>query len=218
MERQFKIGDFETWIDWDLILTSKDVTPPEPKSMYVDIDGMDGSLDLSESLTGGPVYKDRTVSATFWTDRGSRKDRSALIRDIVNNIHGKKLPIIEPDDPDHYFLGRVKVKDINNIIPYATISIEATCEPWRYLNEDITRYFKVNSLDPTALVFTNEGAKTVCPEIKITGAITLMYDGIETQLSAGVYKISDLKFKQGKNVVEVSGSGSVTFTYKEADL
>ena len=109
MERYFKFDKFNTFTDWDLILTAKDVTPPEPKIYKVDIDGMDGTLDLSEALSGQVVYKDRTVSAKFWTDHGTRADRNYLLRRIRQAIHGKKVRIVEPDDPDHYlFVKKIK--------------------------------------------------------------------------------------------------------------
>ena len=70
MERYFVLDKYNTWYDWRLICTAKDVTPPEPKTYYVELDGMDGTLDLSESLTGEISYKDRTVSAAFFTNNG----------------------------------------------------------------------------------------------------------------------------------------------------
>ena len=218
MERYFILDKFNTWYDWRLILTGKDVTPPEPKTNYVEIDGMSGSLDLSESLTGEITYKDRIVSASFWTSEGSFKERASLLRKIVTALHGKKVKIIEPDDPTHYFYGRVAVTSVNNILPYAEFTIEATCEPWRYSIEDSVRTIEVNSQIITNAVIHNNGVKTLSPIITVVGSVDLTYNGIKTPLTYGTYKIPDIKLRQGVNVIGVSGNGSVTFTYKEADL
>lgn len=217
MERFFVLDKFNTWYDWKLVLTTKGVTPPEPKTNYVDISGMNGSLDLSESLTGEVSYKDRTITATFWTDDRSRTDRERLLRNIVAALHGKKIKIIEPDDPNHYFYGRVKIKSVINTLPYAEFSIEATCEPWRYALEETSRSIELNSTLAN-LVIRNDGVKTLCPTITVTDLVTIVHNGSTTSLSAGVYKISDLKLHQGANVIGVSGKGSVTFTYREAEL
>ena len=217
MERFFILDNFNTWYDWRLILTSKTITPPEPKTKYVEIDGMSGSLDLSESLTGEITYKDRTITATFWTDNGSRKDREKLLRDIRVALHGRKIKIIEPDDPEHYFYGRVKIKSENNILPYAEFTIECTCEPWRYSLNDTVREVEVTE-KVTSVVINNNGAKTLYPVISVKGNVTITYNDINTTLSDGDYKISDVKLRHGFNIIEVSGAGSVTFTYKEADL
>ena len=218
MERFFKLDNINTWSDWSLVLTSKDVTPPEPKTNYVELDGMSGSLDLSEALSGEITYKDRTVSASFWTSEGSRKDRARLIQKIIATLHGKKIKIIEPDDLDHYFYGRVKVKGYNNLITYSDLAIEATCEPWRYAIEDSSRTLIVRNNETVKAVISNNGVKTLCPTITIDGQINLSYKDVSASLSSGTYIVSDIKLYQGDNIISVSGNGSVTFTYREADL
>ena len=217
MERFFILDKFNTWYDWRLILTKKDVTPPEPKTNYVNIDGMDGSLDLSETLSGEVTYNDRTVSASFWTDYGTRKDRERLLRDIRLSLHGKKMRIIEPDDPDHYFYGRVRIKSQSNNLAYAEFTIEAVCDPWRYSINDITREVVLTD-DPIDIVIRNEGLKTLSPTITVSDRVTVIYDNVKTLLTAGTYIISTIKLRRGVNLINVSGNGSVSFAYKEADL
>ena len=217
MERFFILDKFNTWYDWRLILTAKDVTPPEPKTNYVNLDGMDGTLDLSESLTGEIAYNDRTVTASFWTNNGTRTEREALLREIRAALHGRKIKIIDPDDPDHYFHGRVKIKSVKNIVPYAEFSIEATCEPWRYANEESVRSVEVND-QTVSVVMSNNGVKTLSPTITVTGSVTISYNGSTVDLTAGAYRITDIKLYRGVNIVTVSGTGTVIFTYKEADL
>ncbi len=218
VERYFILDKFNTWYDWNLILTAKDVTPPEPKTYLVEIDGAEGSLDLSESLSGRVVYKDRKVTADFWTDHGNRKDRERIYREIIRSLHGKKIQLIEPDDPEHYFLGRVTISELSNNLAYATFSITATCEPWRYSIEESVRRVDITGSIRKDVVISNNGVKTLCPEITVNGSVTLYFNGSETLLTTGSYKVSDLKLKQGSNVIGVSGNGSVVFKYKEADL
>lgn len=219
MERFFMLDKYNTWYNWRLILTSKDITPPEPKTNYVNIDGMSGSLDLSESLTGEITYNDRTVSASFWTSEGTRAERENLIKDITSKLHGKKIKIIEPDDPFHYFYGRVTVKGVMNTLAYSEFSITCTCDPWRYAINDSVRRVDVDSQVVTEIIIIhNNGAKTVCPDITITGSVDITYNGVKTSLTDGSYKITDIKLRQGMNMIGVSGTGSATFTYKEADL
>lgn len=218
MERFFILDKFNTWYDWRLYLTSKDISDPEPNTNYVKLDGMSGTLDLSESLTGEITYTDRTITATFWTDEGSRKDRERLLRTIVAALHGKKIKIVDPDDPDHYFYGRVKIKSKKNLLPYAEFTIEATCEPWRYAISDSVRRVDVNSSTVTDVVIRNNGVKTLCPTITVSNYAEIVYEGIKWELTVGTHKISTIRLRRGVNIVGVSGNGSVTFTYKEADL
>ena len=218
MERFFILNDKNTFYDWDLIVTDKVINPPEIKTNYVDIDGMSGSLDLTEALTGEITYKDRTISALFWTNRGNRKDRSALIGDIRAYLHGRKIKIIEPDDPEHYFDGRVKITSEKNNIAYAEIGIEAICSPWRYAINESERIVNVNGSNVTDVVINNHGVKTLCPTITVIGNINIIYDGSTIPLTTGAYQISDIRLTRGANVIGVSGVGTVTFTYREANI
>ena len=217
MERAFIIDKFNTFNDWRLILTDKLVTPPKPKTNYVNIDGMSGTLDLSEALTGEVMYNDRTVSASFVLTEGSFDEKNRLLREIVNRLHGKKVKLVEPDDPTHYFLGRVTVKTLNNRLPYGEISLEAVCDPWRYSINDSVRRVEVNG-KTVEVVINNNGAKTLSPEITVTGSIDISFNNGNVSLRDGNYKVSDLRLYAGVNIISVSGKGVVTFTYKEADL
>lgn len=41
------------------------VQPPEPKTLYQDIPGADGSLDLSTAISGHMVYSRRKITLNF---------------------------------------------------------------------------------------------------------------------------------------------------------
>lgn len=229
MERYFILDNYNTYYDWNLIVTAKDITPPEPKTYLVELDGMNGSLDLSESLTGEITYKDRTIEASFWTDYGKYSDRDKLLKEIVTKLHGKKVKIIEPDDPYHYYLGRIKIKSSANSLAYLTFTIEATCEPWRYAIEDTVRQV-ISATTPIDVVINYDGVKAIIPEILVENLkvidgydrpeseVTILTNGIETKLTEGRWKSTGIILRQGINTLTVSGYGFVTFSYKEADL
>ena len=217
MERYFILDNFNTWYDWGLIITGKDVSSPDPKTNYVAIDGASGSLDLSEALTGEVTYNDRMLSATFWTDQGDRADRERLLRDIKIALHGRKVKIVEPDDPDHYLMGRITISGVVNNLAYASFTITATCEPWRYAIEESLRKIDV-TLESQNVVIYNHGVKTLTPEIELTASAYVAYEDKVVPLNEGTYRLTDLKLRHGANVVKVSGSGTITFKYREADL
>lgn len=216
--RYFYFDKYHTLLDWGLVLTNKSIPEPEPKTNYIQLDGVSGSLDLTEALTGEVAYNDRTVSATFSASCGTYQEREAVRRRIAAAIHGRKVQIIEPDDPEHYFLGRVTVKDGTRHASYSTFTLEAVCEPWRYALAESTRRVEVTAGNPQDVVIENTGVKTLCPDIQVEGAVTLTFEGGTVDLATGAYKVADIKLRQGDNVVGVSGTGAVTFTYREATL
>lgn len=218
MNRRFFILDkFNTWYDWRCTVTAKEIPAAEPKTNYINIEGAHGTLDFSEALTGEPVYGDRTVSASFMCSEGTHKERVALLRRIRTALHGRKVRIIEPDDPDHYFLGRVKVMGEENHLAYMAFTIEAICDPWRYAVNESRRSVTVDGSSVDVVIY-NAGDKTICPVVTVTGEVTLTFNGVAADLTVGEYKAPALRLSHGANVIGVAGTGSVTFTYREAVL
>lgn len=219
MERCFLFGNYNTWNDWGLILTGKtDLEPPVVKTNYVAIEGMSGSLDLTESLSGEPTYEDRSFSASFCACDSSDEERHALISTITSAIHGRKMKIMEPDDPNHYLYGRVAVRDVNHTVSYSDFAVEMRCDPWRYANAETEQTIPVNSNAPVDVRIFNNGRKTVCPDIEVSGQVTFTCCGVTSSATDGKYKVSTFKLYQGENVIQVSGSGTLTLTYREAVL
>lgn len=218
MNRRFFILDkFNTWYDWRCTVTAKNIPHATPKTNYVAIDGAHGTLDLTEALTGEPVYDDITATASFMCSEGTHKEREALERRITAALHGRKVPIIEPDDPEHFLLGRVTITETVNNLAYMTFSISAVCDPWRYAINETTRTVTVNG-STVDMVVRNDGVKTLCPVLTVTGTVAITHNGTTTQLTEGTYKITALRLTPGVNVINVTGTGSLTLTYREAVL
>lgn len=214
--RAFSFDKWNTWHDWRCTLTAKDLTPPEPKTKLVEVEGAHGFLDLTEALTGEPVYDSREVSASFMCSEGTHREREALLRRITAAIHGRRLSIIDPDDPEHYLLGRVTIKKAVNSMAYLSFEVEATCDPWRYAVEETARRVPVSGT--VSAVLNNDGDLTVCPTLVVDGTVDIEYDGYILRKTSGTYKVADLRLRHGANVLTLTGRGSVTFLYREAVL
>lgn len=214
--REVIFGEYHTAVDWDMILNKREITPPDPKTSYVSVEGRDGDLDLSETLTGEIKYNNRTASYTFLLTEGSYSDRESVISEALASVHGKKLNIVDPDNPERILIGRCNVTNRSNNRAYGSITIEANCEPWFYSSVNTIRSFSISS--ETEVSLSNGGNKTVCPEINVTGSITIVYGSKSVTLSAGKYKLSDLKLKSGNTMITLKGSGAITFTYREGVL
>lgn len=209
-------GEYNTAEDWDLILNVKSLTPPSPKTTYVSIEGRDGDLDLSETLTGEIRYNNRDASYKFLLTEGTHSTRETLIADVMSAVHGKRLNIIDPDKPDFYLSGRCTVKETSNDKAYGSITIEANCEPWFYAKIETRRIFTISA--ETSIVLTNTGGKTLTPEVIVTGSINLSFSDSSVSLSDGTYKLTGLKLKTGNTLITASGSGTITFVYREGVL
>ena len=129
-----------------------------------------------------------------------------------------KIKIYEPDDPDHYFYGRVMITQQKNTRAYAEFSIQAVCDPWRYERDERTSVIEVASEEPTEWSFHNWGMRTICPDITVEGDVTFTCNGVTSEATTGQYKISTFKLFPGSNTIMVSGNGTVTLVFREATL
>lgn len=124
-------GGKHSWWDWHLILSEHPIaSPPKPKTKLVDVPGADGSIDLSEILTGRITYEMRTVTCRFVMG-GSREAWHYRLEDIMQHLHGRTVKIVLDHDPDYYWLGRAEVKEWNPGQTVAELTIAAKVQPYK---------------------------------------------------------------------------------------
>ena len=142
MYHSITFGSKNTWDDWHLIPeTDPIIAPPEQKKNLIDIPGANGSLDMSEVLTGYPTYNNRTGSLSFYVmnpyaatmpECNPIKLRN-LISNIMNYFSGKKdMQMILEDDRAYFYRGRFKLESVNTGESFTTISIGYDVEPYKW--------------------------------------------------------------------------------------
>lgn len=222
-KRKIIIGTYDTAAEGLWTLTSWNFSKAVANEEYADVPGHHGPLDLSTVLTDGePYYRSREFEAVLESSEGTRLEREDRINQMVNTLDGYRFNIILPDDSLHYINGRVRVEKLYNTPAHASVRISATCDPWRYNNtQTVVSVTAATTAKTVSLV--NRGRLSVIPSTKIAGGtVTLKYTSDGTTktwtLNAGTYNLVDLYIKTGTAAVTYSGSGTVTFTYREAVL
>lgn len=120
-----------TWTDWFLIPDSRpDVSSPGIDAKYVTIPGRHGAIDMTDYLTGEPIYANRTGSWSFLIDN-DHEDWYSLRGKIIGFLHGRRMICILEDEPDWYYIGRFTVEPKSGS-SNSTITINYTLEPFRY--------------------------------------------------------------------------------------
>lgn len=132
MYHSITFGDKNTWDDWKLVPTSRPViTPPEPKTNYVDIPGSNRQLDLSEVLAGRPTYNYREGSFEFYV--ADRKTTwHEIYAAVMEHLHGCTMKMILEDDPNHYWEGRFAVNSWESEEMNSKITIDYHVYPYRF--------------------------------------------------------------------------------------
>ena len=119
-----KFGDYHSSTDLSLVLVKKVIDPSKVKETRISIPAADGSIDLTEALTGAVAYEDREMTFSFVKIGG---DFIAVFSDIQNKLHGKKMRITLDADPDYYYTGRVFVNAWSSNATTGEVEIRCTC-------------------------------------------------------------------------------------------
>lgn len=209
-----KFDDKHSIIDWDLLMVSKSIPLPEPKTISVDIPGRDGKIDLSNAF-GEIKYENRTL--TFDFDIFSNpSDWWKLREKIAQTLYDKKIKIILDQDSNYYYLGRCKITSFTTTFTVAHISIECDCEPFKYKLTETS--ISNNLVAGETYTFSNLD-KSVIPIFELSDEATVEFEGNSYSLSAGTHKVLDIIFKRGNNYIKIiSGTGTMKLTYQEATL
>ena len=218
--RRIIIGDYDT-AESGWTLSAWSFGEAVYKSTLVSKPGGDGDWDLSTALSDGiPRYHSRILTATLERSDGNRESREFEIKEIVNALDGLQWNIYLPDDVDKYVVGRVSVARMYSDLAHASVSITATCEPWKYNQYDTVQEIPLTATAQTHHVY-NGGRRAVVPVLEVEGSsasVLLVYGNASRALSAGVYRVPDLLLTPGVHEIKVSGSGLLRITYREAVL
>lgn len=185
--------------DLGLIQTSKTITPPEQKLLQYEISGIDGVLDFTDAEQGGAFFKNTTLTYTYVLD-GKFTEREKTMANIFNDIHGRELCLIDCDNIDYFYQGRITAS-VSNKPGYSELTITANCNPYRLkkpieisVNADLYGVSGINlSLD--------SGRKFVLPRFSSIKEHTVSFDGHDYVVPANStdLTIAEIVFKRGKN-------------------
>lgn len=238
MYHSITFGDKNTWDDWHLIPSKRpSFNPPTVKSQYVDIPGGNGVLDLTESLTGYPLYNTRTGSWTFYVENGF-KPWDELYSEISNYLHGQKLRAILEDDPGFYYEGRFTVDEWNSDSWWSTITISYDVYPykkeltssledwlWDPFNFDtgIVREYGELEVNNTLSLEIPSRQEYICPKIIVASSdgsgMNLQYNSKTYHLNDGENLLPEVTFGGGVTVtLKFTGNGTVSVDYQGGSL
>lgn len=125
-------NDKNTWDDWHLVPMKRPaMSPPALKTQTVDVPGGNGVLDLSRTLTGYPVYKNRTGSIEFMV-MNDYQEWIDLYDQILNYLHGRVMKMTFEEDPDYYYEGTMTVSGWNSDKDWSKITIAYDVGPYKW--------------------------------------------------------------------------------------
>lgn len=226
-----------TYSDWGLILKSRpEIAPPSPKTEYVDLPGTNGSLDLTESLTGEVVYETREINMVFNVIQ-DKEEWPEVYSSILDYLHGRNMKIIMDDDPDYYYVGRVTVDDWKSNPNRSELTMSAIAEPYKMersssmedwewdpfnLETGVIREYKEMMVDGSMTLAVTGSRKPVVPSFIVKSqdgsGMTLKFDGAEYHLADGTSHVVNIRIKEGSYNFTFEGTGMVSVDYRGGRL
>lgn len=192
----------------DMIMNHARVGTPTAKIKEIEVPGMDGVLDITESL-GEVKYNNRQISFKFTAKKREKAE------ELINALHGQKKKIVLDRDDSFYYMGRCSVGDPVPNKNLWLIEMTAACEPYRYKSR-ITRH-KEEVNGASNIVLLNERMRTI-PIIDVTGPMQFTFEDRIYHLEQGEHRLADVILKQGYNRFRVEGRGTILFKYQEGAL
>lgn len=135
---------YNTYKDWKLASDGEPIIAiPRQKVQTINIPGMNGVLDVSNSLKigGGPIFQNREGSFSFycldmsfydtkkWNEYLSKKRK--ILKEIIEIVHGQFLDVETTGDPGVVYHGRFEVEPYadNNDSPAGKLTINYSLKP-----------------------------------------------------------------------------------------
>lgn len=208
----FNGEEIHTGNDLDLVQEEKTIEKPKIQSYTVEVPGRNGLLNLTKGLTGRVMYYNRPLAFRYF-GTGARS-RLLELDTLMSRYHGQTIQIVDDDYPDHYYEGEVSVTTeiYGN---YIIISLDVDAQPFR-LKLLPTVYSQTINGEVT-LELDNESIE-VFPTITVTAETSIIFNGVTFDLSAGSYTSENILFRAGTNILEVSGTGTITIEYQEGAI
>lgn len=227
-------GEKNTWDEWALMPIKAgriEFATPEVKRESVEIPGSDGELDMSEVLTGYPVYENRKGSIKFrFFDNGTPV--RTRWNQLKNYLHGRRMTAVIEDDDEYFYEGRFMVGDLEwakrgnwadteisyDVKPYklefATSLGDWLWNPFNFETGIIREYDEI-VVDGEETVTVVGSRKPTVPRFIVTGgALTLSLGTDLYDLPVGTTVLPQIILMDEEYEMIFTGTGTVSIEFR----
>lgn len=209
------INGLHNYYNLGLIMNTREVPLPKPKTETISISGMDGKLDITGATTDGKVkYDNRTIKLKFTLPSGDFEERKS---EIANLFNGKMCELVFDDDSFFKYIGRCTISKYTHKDNYRVIEMSFDCEPYKREINDISFIYSINTNEKEIALQNLE--MWVEPKVIVIGSARVVYDGVIYNISEG-YSYPFI-LKSGTQFLKISSTtsnSSIQFIYTRGQL
>ena len=198
--------------DMDIWVRNYNIGEAEPNTYYVNVPYRDGSLDLS-GVFGKNTYKDRRIKCELLI---VAKDYMRAYNELNRLFNGKVCKMILSNE-DYYYEGRVTIGALKSERYKFKSDMEMTAYPYKYKRTE-TSVEVLASYSGTSITLRNS-QMPVKPRFLSGSAVTIAVGDKTYNLPANAEtQFDDLVLSDTSTEIIVTGTGTVTITYREGIL
>lgn len=205
--------------DFGLAIQNTDYVgmPVQDKSHRVYVPGRPGPLDLDETVFGGTSFLYRPISIHFG---GMRETETwdSVISTLRHLFEGKNVKLTFATDPDYYWTGKAEIDRFGHQRQLGEFDFNIP-EAFPYKYKVAETSYDVVAAYNGRIVTCENAMLDVVPTFQSTGTVTVTYGDVTHQITSGQQlSWKDIVFHEGENEIILTGSGTVTITYREGVL
>lgn len=226
-------GEKHTYNDWNLLqVGAARVSPPVPQIMTQTVPGMDGRLDLTQSLDGFVHYEPATFTGKYRCI-AKRDVWDKVISEILNFLQGRSAKLYLDDTEKGHWEGRFAVENIEYDKFKFDLTITGTVDPYKYMENGTDGEWLFDEFDfdtdyawgYSDIVVNGTHDVEICasrlpitPTFDCTGSIYATYNGTTYALPVGKSIIPVLRLANEKKTITLSGTGTVSIIFRGGEL
>ena len=189
-----------------------DLGDVKPKTSYVDIEGADGRIDVTNALTEDVKFDNREVRVPIQSVAYSSTDNLSD-RFILDQLFSGKERKMYVDD--WYMEGRFALESSYSY-PVRSYTIIGDCKPYRYNADESSKTFEVADTLECSIDYAD--TMPVCPTINVSSDMELTLYGSVYSLKKGDNIVPDLILRNGVTEFKLTGSGTAVVTWRGGNL
>lgn len=208
----------EIWVSglgW--LRESVDFPTPQSQTNTIVVPGRNSPIRYTEAL-GRVSYQPRSFEIVL-SMLGTRTRFNAMVSTIVNQYAGQLTKVICSEEPGLYAIGTLEMAPVYDPLTrkgQLTISC-SDGDSYRYHMEET-----VVTVKGGGTVYLDNDYMPVVPVITATEETALGWqvgtDTFRKTVSSGTWEFPEMELQAGRNTISVTGSGTVTFRYREGCL
>lgn len=216
--------------DFNCVINEANVGLPEKSKTRIQIPNTSLYYDYANIF--GDVYSERTLEYAFLIcdvnalNTIELEHRKGMIANWL--IPGSQHLLQDSAIPGYYFKAEVQSSpEYTDNTDYAFFKVSFTCYPFRIRNfeegkdiwdtfdfdNDVAQDTSFSISGSQKILLINTGSTVLSPGINVTGNLSITMNDETKTFTSGSYTDTGLVLERGKNVVNLSGSGTVQFHF-----